>query len=52
MALSIILRKLPSHHGEISIMKRPRSIIKHGDSNSDVLICFDTKFNLSVSYIF
>ena len=27
-------------------------IIKHGDSNSDVLICFDTKFNLSVSYIF
>ena len=24
-------------------------IIKHGDSNSDVLICVDTKFNLSVS---
>ena len=29
-----------------------RHIIKHEDSKSDVLIWFDNKFNLSVSYFF
>ena len=40
-------------HNKIStasnIMFKAHAIIKHGDSNSDVLICFDTKFNLRVS---